>query len=197
MGNTSDGRPRGMIIHVKNMVSLRCKMKVKEEQANLGLHHGAVDLGAVEVLDGITSAQRRQLGKALLRSGLELMDDRKAILVERIRNVVTKMVHGPEELPKVKFSIFLSEEMGYDYTYLANTFSEIKHTTIEQFLIASRIERAKELLLDEELNLTEISYKLRYSSVAHLSGQFKKVTGLTPTLFKRRKQKRKVHLEDM
>lgn len=186
-----------MIIHVKNMVSLRCKMKVKEELTKLGLHYGAVDLGTVEVLDEITSVQRRLLKNALLRSGLELMDDRKAILVERIKNVITEMVHGPEELPKVKFSAFLSEEMGYDYTYLANTFSETTGTTIEQYLIASRIERAKELLLDEELNLTEISFRLRYSSVAHLSGQFKKVTGFTPTFFKSRKQKRAVNLEDI
>lgn len=186
-----------MIIYVKHMVSLRCKMKVKEELANLGLHHGAVDLGAVEVLDEITPAQRRQLGNALRRSGLELMEDKKAILVERIKNVITEMLHGSEELPKVKFSCFLSARMGYDYTYLSNLFSETTGTTIEHYLIASRIERAKELLLDEELNLTEISYRLHYSSVAHLSGQFKKVTGLSPTFFKRLKQKREVNLGNL
>ena len=186
-----------MIIHVKNMVSLRCKMKVKEERTKRGLHYGVVDLGTVEVLEEITSTHRVQLKIALLGSGLELMEDKKAILVERIKNAITEMVHGYDELPKLKFSCFLSARMGYDYTYLANLFSESIGGTIEHYVIASRIERAKELLVDEELNLTEISYKLHYSSVGHLSGQFKKVTGHTPSFFKRLKKTREVNLENV
>lgn len=186
-----------MIIHVKHMVSLRCKMKVKEDLTKLGLHYGAVELGTVELKDEITAAQRVQLKIALLCSGLELMDDKKAILVERIKNVITEMVHVSEELPKLKFSTFLSMKLGYDYTYLANLFSESIGTTIEHYLIDSRIELAKELLQDDELNLTEISYRLHYCSVAHLSGQFKKVTGVTPTFFMRMNHKREVNLENV
>lgn len=172
-------------------------MKVMEELRKLGLRFGAVALGTVELLEEITTGQRLELRNALLASGLELMEDKKSILVERIKNAITEMVHISEELPKLKFSTFLSEKLGYDYTYLANLFSETIGITIEHYLIASRIELAKELLLDEELNLTEISYKLHYCSVAHLSGQFKKVTGFTPSIFKSMKQKREVNLEDV
>ncbi|MBX2981442.1 MAG: helix-turn-helix transcriptional regulator [Flavobacteriales bacterium] len=184
-----------MIIYVKYMVCLRCKLKVKEELTKLGIHYGAIDLGTVEVLEDITPEQRGRLNEALLRSGLELMDDKKAVIAERIKNVINEMVHDTEEVPRVKLSVLLSEKLGYSYTYLANIFSETKGTTIEHYLITNRVERAKELLLYDELNLTEISYRLHYSSVAHLSAQFKKVTGLTPTFFKKLKKKREVHLD--
>ena len=179
------------------MVSLRCKMMVKDELKKLGMRYVVVDLGTVEILEDITTEQRIQLKAALLKSGLELMDDQKAILIEKIKNVITEMVHYSDELPKVNFSDLVSEKLGYDYTYLANIFSEVKGITIEQYIIANKIERVKELIIYDELNLTQISYKLNYSSVAHLSNQFKKVTGLTPTFFKNLKQKRKGNLEDM
>jgi len=164
-------------------------MVVKAELEKLGLHYVLVDLGEVEVKENITAEQREQLKIVLLKAGLELMDDRKAVLIEKIKGVIIEMVHYSEELPKINFSNFLSEKLGYDYTYLSNLFSESTGTTIEHFIIAHKIERVKELLLYNELNLTEISYLLHYSSVAHLSNQFKKITGLTATFFKKSSKK--------
>jgi YesN/AraC family two-component response regulator len=186
-----------MKLYIKYMVSIRCKMMVKSELEKLGLHYGAVELGDVEVMENITEEQRRQLKIALLKSGLELMDDQRAMLIEKIKNVIVEMVHYTEMGPKTNFSNYLSEKLDYDYTYLANLFSEVTGITIEHFIIAHKIERVKELLLYDELNLTEISYKLNYSSVAHLSNQFKKVTGLTPTYFKKLKHKRLLTLENV
>ena len=179
------------------MVSLRCKMMVKEELKKLGLKYVVVDLGMVEIIEDITEEQREQLKNNLLRSGLELLDNKKSILIEKIKNVITEMIHYSDELPSMNYSDYISEKLGYDYTYLANTFSEVKGITIQQFIINHKIERVKELLLYDELNLTEISHKLHYSSVAHLSSQFKKVTGLSPSFYKQMKQKRKHNLENM
>jgi AraC-like DNA-binding protein len=156
-----------------------------------------VDLGTVEIMEDITLNQREQLKINLLKSGLELLDDKKSILIEKIKNVITEMIHYSDELPKMNYSDFISEKLNYDYTYLSNIFSEVKGITIQQFIIIHKIERVKELLLYDELNLTEISYKLHYSSVSHLSKQFKKVTGLSPTYYKQLKQKRKGNLENM
>lgn len=186
-----------MNLYIKYMVSLRCKMMVKDELKKLGLHYVVVDLGMVEILEGITPEQREQLRANLLRSGLELLDDKKSILIEKIKNVIIEMIHYLNELPKVNYSNYISEKLGYDYTYLANTFSEVKGITIQQFIIIHKIEKVKELLLYDELNLTEISYKLHYSSVAHLSNQFKKVTGLSPSYYKKLKQKRQSNLENV
>lgn len=179
------------------MVSLRCKMLVKQELNKIGLHYVIVDLGVVEVLEDITAEQREQLRANLLKSGLELLDDRKSILVDKIKNVIIEMVHYSDELPRVNYSDYISEKLDYDYTYLANIFSEVKGITIQQFIIIHKVEKVKELLLYDELNVTEISYKLHYSSAAHLSNQFKKITGLTPTFYKQLKKKRKKNLEDI
>ncbi len=179
------------------MVSNRCKMVVKEELKKLGLHFIVVDLGEVDIMENISTATRDQLKSALLQSGLELMDDKRSVLIEKIINVIIDMVHYSDELPKVNYSDFISEKLKHDYTYLSNIFSEVKGTTIQQFIITHKIERAKELLLYDELNLTEISYKLNYSSVAHLSNQFKKITGLTPSHFKQLKDKRRNPIEDI
>ncbi len=184
-------------LFIKYMVSLRCKLMVKEELKKLGLHYVIVELGIIEVLENITNQQRVQLKRNLSKSGLELMDNKKSILIEKIRNVIIEMIHYTDELPKVNYSDFISKKIGYDYTYLANIFSEVKGITIQQFIIIHKIERVKELLIYDELNLTEISHKLHYSSVAHLSNQFKKVTGLTPTFYKQLKEKRKQNLEDL
>ena len=186
-----------MVLYIKYMVSLRCKMMVKEELLKLGLHYIIVDLGTIEILEDITEVQRAQLKKSLLRSGLELLEDNRSILIERIKNVITEMVHYSDEMPKVNYSDYISEKLHHDYTYLSNLFSEVKGITIQQYIINHKIERVKELLLYDELNLTEISYKLNYSSVSHLSNQFKKVTGLTPSFFKKLKQKRLLALEDV
>lgn len=179
------------------MVSLRCKMIVKDELKKLGLQYFIVDLGMVEILEDLTKEHRESLKIALLNSGLELMDDHKAILIERIKNVIIEMIHYADELPKVNYSDYISEKLGHDYTYLANIFTEVKGITIQQFIIIHKIEKVKELLLYDELNLTEISYKLHYSSVAHLSNQFKKITGLSPSFYKLMQQKRKDNLENL
>ena len=186
-----------MILYIKYMVSLRCIMMVKEELKKMGLHQVIVDLGMVEILEDITPKQREQLGKNLLKSGLELLDNKKSILIEKIKNVIIEMIHHSDELPKVNYSDYISKKLGHDYTYLANTFSEVKGITIQQFIIINKIERVKELLLYDELNLTEISYKMHYSSIAHLSNQFKKITGLSPSFYKQLKQKRISNLENM
>ena len=172
-------------------------MVVKEELKKLGLHFIVVDLGEVEIMENISAEQREQIKTALLKSGLELMDDKRAMLIEKIKNVIVEMVHYAEDLPKTNFSDFLSEKLHYDYTYLSNLFKEVQGTTIEQFIIAHKIESAKELLIYDDLNLTEISYKLNYSSVAHLSNQFKQITGLTPSHFKQMKNKRRIPIEEI
>ncbi len=179
------------------MVSARCKIMVKTELKKLGLHFIVVDLGEVEIMETLSASQREELKIALLASGLELMDDKKAMLIEKIKNVVIEMVHYSEELPKINFSNFLSEKLNYDYTYLANLFSEVQGTTIEQFIISHKIERIKELMIYGELNITEIAQQMNYSSVAHLSSQFKKVTGLSPSHFRQLKDKRRNPIEDI
>ena len=179
------------------MVSLRCKMMEKEELKKLGLHYVIVDSGMVEILEDITLAQRLQLRENLKKSGLELLDDKRSILIDKIKNLIVEMIHYSDELPKVNYSEYISEKLAYDYTYLANIFSEVKGITIQQFIIMHKIEKVKELLIYDELNLTEISYRLHYSSVAHLSNQFKKITGLTPTFYRQLKNKRKQNLEDL
>jgi AraC-like DNA-binding protein len=179
------------------MVSIRCKMIVKDELKKMGLHYVTVDLGVVETIEELSTEQHEDLKKALLEFGLEIMDDQKTILIERIKNVIIEMVHYSDELPKIKNSEYISDKLHYDYTYLANLFSEITGITIEHFIIAHKIERVKELLLYDELNLTEIADKLNYSSVAHLSNQFKKVTGLTPSFYKKMKHMRNQNLEDL
>lgn len=179
------------------MVSNRCKAVVKEELKKLGLHFIVVDLGEVDILEQITEEQRDQLKSALFQAGLELMEDKKGILIEKIKNVIVEMIHHNNEMPSLKFSTYLSEKLHYDYTYLANLFSEVQGTTIEQFLIGHKIERIKELIIYGELNMTEIAWKMNYSSVAHLSNQFKKVTGLTPSHFKQLKLKRRLPIEEI
>ena len=179
-----------MKLFIKYMVSIRCKMVVKTELDKLGLHYTKVDLGEVNIKEPIDAGQRAFLKAELLKSGLELMDDKKAILIERIKNVIIEMVHSDEESNNMNFSGLLSNKLNYDYNYLANLFSEVTGMTIERYLIAHKIERVKELLLYHEFTLTEISYLLNYSSVAHLSSQFKKVTGLTPSYFKKLRHKK-------
>ncbi len=179
------------------MVSIRCKMLVKEELQKLNLHFTNVNLGEVAIMENITDTQRDTLKNALHLSGLELMDDKRAMLIEKIKNVVIEMVHYADELPKTNFSDYLAEKLQYDYTYLSNLFSETQATTIEHFIIVHKIEKVKELITYDELNLTEIAYKLHYSSVAHLSHQFKKITGLTPSFFKGMKNKKRISIDNL
>lgn len=179
------------------MVSNRCKLAVREELKKLGLHFIVVDLGVVEIMENISIEKRQMLKEGLLISGLELMDDKKAILIEKIKNIVIEMVHYSEEVIKVNFSDFLADKLNHNYTYLANLFSEVQGITIEHFIISHKIERIKELIIYGELNITEIAWKMGYSSVAHLSSQFKKVTGLSPSHFKQLKDKRRNPIEEV
>ncbi|WP_199717214.1 AraC family transcriptional regulator [Flavobacterium sp. 102] len=179
------------------MVSNRCKMMVKDELKKLGLHFIIVDLGVVEIMETISPEKRELLKANLIDSGLELMDDKRAILIEKVKNVIIEMIHHSEEPIKVTFSEYLSEKLNQNYTYLANLFSEVQGTTIEQFMILHKVERIKELIIYDELNITEIAWKMNYSSVAHLSTQFKKVTGLSPSHFKLLKDKRRNPIEEL
>lgn len=180
------------------MVSLRCKMAVKEELDILKLGHTSIDLGEVTLKKIIHGEDRELLRKGLLKKGLELMDDKKSMLIERTKTAIIELIHYSEKYPKVNFSEYLSQELDYNYTHLANLFSEVTGTTIVNYIILNKIERVKELLLYDELSLTEISFQMEYSSVAHLSHQFKKVTGLTPTYFKQLKKfKKRIQLEDL
>jgi len=184
-------------LYIKYMVSNRCKMAVKEVLSTFGLHFVVVELGVVEIMETITAEQKDQLKIAFLNSGLELMDDKRAVLIEKIKNIIIEMVHHSDELIKTNFSDYLSEKLNHNYTYLANLFSEVQGITIEHFIISHKIERIKELLIYGELNITEIAWKMNYSSVAHLSNQFKKATGLTPSHFKQLKDKRRSPLEEI
>ena len=170
---------------------------VKDELEKLGIDYLNIDLGMVQLKEKITPYKRQQLKESLIKSGLELLDDKKSILIEKIKNVIIEMIHYADELPSVNYSDYISKKLDHDYTYLANIFSEVKGITIQQFIIIHKIEKVKELILYDELNLTEISYKLHYSSVAHLSNQFKKITGLSPSFYKQLKKKRTNNLENM
>ena len=186
-----------MKLYIKYMVSLRCKIMVKEELKKLKIKYLSVDLGIIELTEGISPKQRAELKKNLTICGLELMDDKKSILIERIKNVIIEMIHYADELPDKNHSDYISEKLDLDYTYLSNLFSAVKGITIKQYIIIHKIEKAKELLLYEELNLSEISYKLDYSSVSHLSNQFKKITGLSPSYYKKMQKKRESNLENL
>jgi YesN/AraC family two-component response regulator len=186
-----------MKLYIKNMVCIRCKILVKAELDKLEIPHGCVELGEVHLLETITPDTLRLLSEALLRSGLEVMDDRKSVLIEKIKNVIIELIHYSDEPLTVNFSSFLNEKLQHDYTYMANLFSEVQGTTIGNFIILHKIERVKELLVYDELSLTEIAYLMHYSSVAHLSAQFKKITGLTATHFKSLKDNRRSMLENL
>ena len=173
------------------MVCIRCKMMVKSELEKLGLHHLTVELGEAEIMEDISKEQFARLDVDLKKSGLELIDDKKSILVERIKTLITELVHYADDQIKINLSDYLSAKLNHDYYYLANLFSEVKGTTIENFYLNHKIEKVKELLVYDELNLTEIAFKMHYSSMAHLSNQFKKMTGLTPSHFKNLRLKRR------
>ena len=179
------------------MVCIRCKMVVKSELDKLGLHYNRVELGEVEIMEDISTEKMQHLNVALQKTGLELLDDHKTIMVEKIKSIIIEMVHYNDEQIKINLSDYLSEKLNHNYTYLSNLFSEVKGTTIEKFYLSHKIEKVKELLVYDELNLTEIAYKMHYSSVSHLSNQFKKMTGLTPSHFKNLKNKRRKTLGNM
>lgn len=187
-----------MWLYIKYMVSIRCKMIVKSELDTLGVRHGNVELGKVEIEENLTPDQYKKLQKGLERAKLELMDEKDSMLVENIKNIIVEMIHYSDVPLKLNFSEYLAAKLNHSYNSLGNLFSQTTGTTIEQYIIAHKIERAKELLLYDELSLKEIAHELHYKSVSHLSGQFKKVTGLTPTYFKSLGQfKSRKSLEDI
>lgn len=186
-----------MKLYIKYMVSRRCIMIVKAILREMDLHFIMVDLGVVEIMEELTPVQLEALNNALQESGLELMDDKRAILIESIQSVIIEMIHNEKDLTSINYSEYISEKLNHNYTYLSNIFSEVKGTTIQQFIILHKIEHIKELIMYDELNMTEISYKMNYSSVAHMSNQFKKITGLTPSHFKLLKDKRRTPIEDI
>ena len=179
------------------MMSDRCKMVVKEELKKLGLHFIIVDLGEVDIMEDLSAEQWQQLKSALHISGLELMDDKRAVLIKKIKGAVNEMVYQSDDMIKINFSDFLSKKLQENYTYMASLFSEVQGTTIEQYVISHKIERIKDLMIYSELNIAEIAFKMNYSSAAHLSNQFKKATGLSPSHFKQLKDKRQMRVEEM
>ena len=172
-------------------------MIVKSELENLGIEYSTIALGEIEVLETPFLVKKEEFKTALLKWDFELMDDRKAILAERTKAVIIEMIHQSDKLPDTNYSDYISKKLMHDYTYLSNIFSEVENITIEHFIISHKIEKAKELLLYDEHNITQIAAMLNYSSVAHLSAQFKKVTGITPTFFKAMENKNRTSLEDL
>lgn len=187
-----------MKLHIKYMVSARCKMLVKAELDKLDVDYAYIELGEVQLTGPISPSQYSSLQDSLMKAGLELIEDKKAILVEKIRVAIVELIHHSDDLAKINFTEHISQKLGHHYSYLTSIFSEVTNTTIEHYAIIHKIERTKELLLYGDLTLTEISHKLNYSSVAHLSAQFKKVTGMTPSQFKKlREHKRRTTLESL
>lgn len=186
-----------MKIYIKNMACESCKVFVKEALEELDIKPVKVELGEIETKENISDEEKLELNKKIKKVGLELLEKKQGVLIEKIRKVMVDYVYKSDTKPNLKFSVLLSEELDQNYTYLANFFSEIEATTIEQFIIALKIERIKELIIFGEDSFSEIAYKLHYSSVAHLSTQFKKVTGLTPSHFKALKEKRRITIQNI
>ena len=186
-----------MKLYVRNMACLSCKVVVKEALEELEIQPVKVEMGEVEIKEDLTDIEKKKLNDKIKKVGLELLENKQGAIIEKIRKVVVDYVYHTEEKLIVNFSDYLSKKLNYSYTYLANLFSEVEASTIEQYVIAMKIERIKELIMFEDVTLTEISYKLHYSSVAHLSTQFKKVTGLTPTHFKQLKKKRRIAIQNL
>ena len=186
-----------MILHVKYMVSHRCKLKAIEEMNILGIKFKNVDLGTVELLEDITKEQYNQLDANLRKSGLELLDDVKSIHIEDIKNIIIEIVHHTEEHPKINLLEYINERLNLNTSYLSNLFMEVVGITIQHYYIINRIEKVKEYLLYDQLTLTEIAYRMKYSSVQYLSKQFKMITGYTTRDFIKLKQKRMSNLENL
>lgn len=184
-------------IYIKNMVCNRCKMVVTSELEKLGIRPLSVSLGEVVLERDLTLNEKASLEAILQSLGFSLIDDRKSRLIEQVKNAIVELVHYENSELKINLSDLLSSRLNHDYNYISNLFSEVEGTTIEKYFIAQKIERVKELLVYDELNLSEIADMLNYSSVAHLSNQFKKVTGLTPTYFKNLREDKRKPLDEV
>lgn len=187
-----------MKLYIKNMVCNRCKMAVRNELEKIGVIPVTVELGEVEIKEGIPLKQIEQLQNRLVSLGFELIDNKKSRVIEKIKNVIIESIQQHNaDTPKINYSHLIESKLNKDYTYLTNLFSEVEGTTVEKFIISQKIERVKELLVYDELTLSEIAYTMGYSSVAHLSNQFKKVTGLTPSYFKNIRDKKRKPLDEV
>lgn len=182
-------------LYIKNMVCNRCIMVVESELRKMGIEPVSVELGEVTLREKLNTEKKEELGKVLDSLGFALIDDKKSRLIEQIKNLIIELVHYNNNELKVNLSDYLSDKLHHDYTYISNLFSEVEGTTIEKYFIAQKIEKVKELLVYDELTLNEIAFRLNYSSVAHLSAQFKKVTGLTPSHFKEIKANKRKPLD--
>ena len=179
-----------MMLQIRNMESDRCVAMVKNELDKIGLNYKTVELGKVEIKDKISSEKLQMIDIALKKSGLELINDRKQLLIEKIKIAINQLIYFSDDFSKQNFSDYISEKVNYNYPYLSNLFSGMQGITIERYMILQKIERVKELLVYDKISLSQIAYKLQYSSVAHLSNQFKKITGLTPTFFRQLRHSR-------
>lgn len=186
-----------MKLYIKNMVCDRCKMAVKYELTKLGITPISVDLGEVGLNSELTETHYQTFSAILKEYGFEIIDKSNARIIEKIKNIIIELVHRSDETMKINYSAYIEEKLKKKYNYLSNLFSEIEGITIEQFIIFQKIEKVKELLVYDELSLSEIANKLGYSSVAYLSTQFKKITGLTPSYFKSVKDKKRVSLDNL
>ena len=186
-----------MKVYIKYMVSNCCKLMVKEEFNKLNIKISSIELGELEVQQKISVRQFDKIRAALLRNGHEIMEDKRSIQIERVKNAIIDMIHYSDELPEVNYSDYLSDKLECDYTSLSSLFSEVTGSTLQQFIIVNKIERAKELIIYNELSIKEIAYKLHYSSLPHFSNQFKKLTGLSPVYFKALKKRKRIALEHL
>ncbi|MFC6095634.1 helix-turn-helix domain-containing protein [Flavobacterium qiangtangense] len=186
-----------MHFYIKNMVCNRCKTAVQNEFEKIGVHPIAVELGEVETAEEITQQHLSELENSLKHIGFELIDDKKSRLIEQIKTEIIRLVHHSEEIENTNLSTILSDKLRYEYNYLSNLFSEVEGTTIEKYFISQRIEKVKELLVYDELSLSEIANQLGYSSTAYLSSQFKKITGLTPTFYKSLKETKRRNIDEL
>lgn len=186
-----------MKIYVKNMACESCKIVVKGALEELDIPSAKVELGEIETQQDISDDEKKKLNSKIKKAGLELLEKKQGVLIEKIRKIMVNYVYKSDEKPNIKFSVLLSKELNHSYTYLANFFSEVEAISIEQFIIALKIERIKELIIFGEDSFSEIAHKLHYSSAAHLSSQFKKATGLTPSHFKALKEKRRITIQDI
>ncbi|SHI90650.1 helix-turn-helix domain-containing protein [Flavobacterium terrae] len=186
-----------MKIYIKNMVCSRCKLVVKSELEKLGLNVLSVELGEADIIDSLDENRKKLIVKQLEKFGFEVIDDKKSRLIEQIKTIIIELVHHNKDGIKTNLSDYISEKLSLDYNYVSNLFSEVEGVTVEKYYILQRIEKVKELLVYDELSLSEIAYQLNYSSVAYLSNQFKKITGFTPTYFKQLREKKRKQIEDL
>lgn len=185
------------VLFIKNMVCNRCIMAVENELDKLRLKVEAIKLGEVTLEKVLSEEEKTKLEKALIALGFEIIDDKKSKIIERIKNLIIEVVHRQNNAIKTNLSDVLSDKLHQDYNYLSNLFSEVEGQTIEKYFIAQKIEKVKELLVYDELTLSEIAFRLNYSSAAYLSNQFKKVTGLTPSHFKKVREKKRKPLDEV